>query len=80
MKAFVRRFLKGMGWNTREMRVGKSPSKEGSAEQWVRENFPPDWQIRRRAWICQSKPSEAAQTKIMANPANATADMFTCSV
>ncbi|MDM8550777.1 hypothetical protein QUF72_11890 [Desulfobacterales bacterium HSG2] len=28
--------------------------------------LPTDWQIRRRAWICQSKPSEAAQTKIMA--------------
>lgn len=39
-EAFIRRFLKGMGWNTREIRVEKSPSPLGSAEQWVRENFP----------------------------------------
>lgn len=38
-EAFLRRFLKGMGWNTREMRVEKSPSATGSAEQWVRERF-----------------------------------------
>ncbi|MDM8549712.1 hypothetical protein QUF72_06535 [Desulfobacterales bacterium HSG2] len=47
-EAFVRRFLKGMGWNTREMRVEKSPSKEGSAEQWVRENFPRELKIYRQ--------------------------------
>jgi hypothetical protein len=29
-----------MGWNTREIRVEKSPSALGSAEQWVREKFP----------------------------------------
>jgi len=28
-----------MGWNTRELRVEKSPSATGSAEQWVREKF-----------------------------------------
>ncbi len=39
-EAFVRRFLKGMGWNTREIRVERSPSAKGSAEQWVRERFP----------------------------------------
>ena len=39
-EAFTRRFLKGMGWNTREIRVEKSPSALGSAEQWVREKFP----------------------------------------
>ena len=32
-EAFTRRFLKGMGWNTRELRVEKSPSASGSAEQ-----------------------------------------------
>ncbi len=47
-EAFVRRFLKGMGWNTREMRVEKSPSKGGSAEQWVRENFPKELKIYRQ--------------------------------
>jgi hypothetical protein len=36
-EAFARRFLGGMGWNTREIRVEKSPSAGGSAEQWVRE-------------------------------------------
>lgn len=39
-EAFTRRFLKGMGWNTREIRVEKSPSALGSGEQWVREKFP----------------------------------------
>lgn len=39
-EAFIRRFLKGMGWNTRVIRVEKSPSALGSAEQWVREEFP----------------------------------------
>ena len=39
-EAFTRRFLNGMGWNTRELRVEKSPSAGGSAEQWVRERFP----------------------------------------
>jgi len=38
-EAFTRRFLKGMSWNTREIRVEKSPSARGSAEQWVREKF-----------------------------------------
>jgi hypothetical protein len=38
-EAFTRRFLKGMGWNTREIRVEKSPSAGGSAECWVRINF-----------------------------------------
>lgn len=38
-EAFVRRFLKGMGWETGEIRVEKSPVASGSAEQWVRERF-----------------------------------------
>ncbi|MBI4333532.1 MAG: hypothetical protein HY673_19895 [Chloroflexi bacterium] len=38
-EAFTRRFLEGMGWNTRVLRVLKSPSGSGSAEQWVRETF-----------------------------------------
>ncbi len=44
-EAFARRFLKGMGWNTRELRVEKSPSASGSAEQWVREEFPNELRI-----------------------------------
>jgi hypothetical protein len=43
--AFVRRFLKGMGWNTREIRVEKSPAATGSAEQWVREMFPKELEV-----------------------------------
>lgn len=38
-EAFTRRFLEGMGWDTRELRIEKSPSAKGSAEQWVREGF-----------------------------------------
>jgi len=47
-EAFTRRFLKGMGWNTRELRVEKSPSASGSAEQWVREKFPNELKFYRR--------------------------------
>ena len=45
-EAFVRRFLKGMGWNIRELRVEKCPS--GSGEQWVRERFPDELRIYRK--------------------------------
>lgn len=47
-ESFVRRFLKGMGWNTREIRVEKSPAATGSAEQWVRETFPTELEIYRK--------------------------------
>jgi len=47
-EAFVTRFLKGMGWNIRELRVEKSPSASGSAEQWVRKNFPNELSIYRQ--------------------------------
>jgi hypothetical protein len=47
-EAFTRRFLKGMGWNTRELRVEKSPSATCSAEQWVRREFPNELRIYRR--------------------------------
>jgi len=47
-EAFARRFLKGMGWNTREIRVEKSPSAGGSAEQWVRQRFPNELRVYRR--------------------------------
>jgi hypothetical protein len=39
-EAFVRRFLEETGWDTREIRVQKSPKADGSAEQWVRMQFP----------------------------------------
>jgi len=38
-EAFTRRFLVGMGWNKRELRVEKNPSARVSGEQWVREKF-----------------------------------------
>ncbi len=47
-EAFTRRFLKGMGWNTREIRVEKSPSALGSAEQWVREKFSDELSVYRQ--------------------------------
>jgi len=47
-EAFTRRFLNGMGWNTRELRVEKSPSASGSAEQWVREKFPDELSVYRQ--------------------------------
>jgi hypothetical protein len=47
-EAFTRRFLAEMGWNTRELRVEKSPSASGSAEQWVRMKFPDELKIYRR--------------------------------
>ncbi len=47
-EAFTRRFLKGMGWNTKEFRVAKSPSGGGAAEQWVREKFPNELKVYRQ--------------------------------
>jgi len=47
-EAFIRRFLKGIGWNIRELRVEKSPSASGSAEQWVREEFTNELRIYRQ--------------------------------
>ena len=55
-EAFVRRFLTGMGWNTRELRIEKSPSAIGSAEQWVREKFSDELKIYRQR---QSKAASA---------------------
>jgi hypothetical protein len=37
-----------MGWNTRELRVIKSPTASGSAEQWVREKFPDELSVYRQ--------------------------------
>ena len=47
-EAFTVRFLKGMGWNTRELRVEKNPAARGSAEQWVREKFPDELRFYRQ--------------------------------
>jgi hypothetical protein len=37
-----------MGWNTREIRVEKSPVAKGSAEQWVRNNFADELKFYRK--------------------------------
>jgi hypothetical protein len=37
-----------MGWNIRELRVKKSPSAGGSAEQWVRQEFPVELRVYRQ--------------------------------
>jgi hypothetical protein len=47
-EAFTRRFLEGMGWNMREMRVEKSPTARGSAEQWVKGRFPAELKVYRQ--------------------------------
>jgi hypothetical protein len=47
-EAFTRRFLKGMGWNTREIRVEKSPSGRGAGTQWVIVKFPEELAIYRK--------------------------------
>ena len=39
-EAFARRFLSGMGWETREMRVERGRKGLGSGEHWVRSRFP----------------------------------------
>lgn len=47
-EAFSRRFFRGMGWNTRELRVEKSHSAAGSAEQGVRRRFPIELRVYRQ--------------------------------
>ena len=39
-EAFVRRFLGRRGWNMRRVRIIKSPSGGGAADQFVRHHFP----------------------------------------
>ena len=54
-EAFVRRFLNGMGWSTRRLRVERAPCGRGSAEQFVRARFPNELaEYRRRAHVTQS--------------------------
>jgi hypothetical protein len=39
-KQFIFGYLRRLGFGTHAMRIEKSPSGEGSAEQWVRQRFP----------------------------------------
>lgn len=46
-EAFVTRFLREVGWETRSLRVERAPAGRGSAEQYVRERFPAELQAVR---------------------------------
>lgn len=39
-ESFAKRLLRGLGWELRDFRVDRSPSGKGSAEQYVRGQFP----------------------------------------
>ena len=47
-EAFALRFLKEVGWDTRQIRVIKAPGGHGSAEQFIRRQFPIEIQALRR--------------------------------
>ena len=47
-EAFLRRFFTSMGWKGRQLRVKRSPLAKGSAEQFVREEFPKEIGAYRR--------------------------------
>ena len=64
-ETFVRRFLAGMNWETRELRVEKSPSGKGSAEQWVRNKFPVELAAYRER---RARAASALVTIIDADP------------
>ena len=46
-EVFVRRFLAAAGWSTRRLRIQMAPPGKGSAEQFVREQFPKELQAYR---------------------------------
>ncbi len=46
-EACLRRFLSAMGWETRTMRVEKAPGGRGSADQFVRQQFPRELKAHR---------------------------------
>lgn len=47
-ETFLRRFLTSMGWKGRQLRFKSSPLAKGSAEQFVREEFPKEIEAYRR--------------------------------
>ena len=53
-KQLIYRFLDSAGHNSRQMTIEVSPSGQGSAEQWVRENF------ARQAGKCRVRNARAA--------------------
>jgi hypothetical protein len=53
-EAFVRRFLEGMGWDKRGMRVVKAPGGRGAGEQFVRLQFPAELRVQRSRPVNQA--------------------------
>jgi hypothetical protein len=49
----LRRFLSAMGWEPRAMRVEKAPAGQGSAEQFVRQQFPRELKAHRSRHVNQ---------------------------
>ena len=53
-EVFLRRFLSSVGWETRGMRVVKAPGGQGSAEQFVRQQFPGELRAQRSRPVSQA--------------------------
>lgn len=53
-EAFARRFLNEMGWETRSMRVEKSPGGRGAGEQFVRKRFAVELKAHRSRPVSQA--------------------------
>lgn len=53
-EAFLRRFLSAMGWEMRSMRVERAPGSRGSAEQFVRKQFPKELKAHRSRPVSQA--------------------------
>jgi hypothetical protein len=53
-RQFIYRFLAKAGYNLRQMRIEVSPSGQGSAEQWVRQNYV------RQTKICRARKARAS--------------------
>ena len=66
-EAFARRFLRKMGWATRQLRIEKAPGGRGSGEQFVRERFPLELFEHRR------RPVEQALVVLLDGDATGTA-------
>lgn len=53
-EACLRLFLSTMGWETRAMRVEKAPEGRGSADQFVRQQFPRELKAHRTQHVSQA--------------------------
>lgn len=50
-ECFARKFLTGMGWHKRQLRILKSSSGKGSGEQWVRDNYAKELAVYRSSHV-----------------------------